>query len=130
MDIVIDTSSAEAVFEQIVRQVHRGAAIGALAPGQALPSIRQLAGDLDLNPNTVAKAYRILEADHVIRTAGQKGTFINDGAAEHSRRRSMQDAAYQLSALVRALQQKGMSMAAIEAAFRDAVNTHNQPEEQ
>jgi DNA-binding transcriptional regulator YhcF (GntR family) len=49
---------------------------GRLAPGTQLPTVRQLAVDLSVNLNTVAKAYRALEADHVIETRGRAGTFI------------------------------------------------------
>ena len=46
----------------------------------ALPPIRQLANDLEINPNTVAKAYQILEKRNVIITAGRKGTFVHQNA--------------------------------------------------
>jgi len=63
-------------FEQLRRQVVDGVASGALAPGTRMPTVRALAGELDLAVNTVAKAYRALEADHVIETRGRAGTFI------------------------------------------------------
>ena len=63
-------------FEQLRRQVVDGVASGALAPGTRMPTVRALAAELDLAVNTVAKAYRVLEADHVIETRGRAGTFI------------------------------------------------------
>ena len=54
-----------------------------LTPGTQLPSIRQLATDLDLNNKTVAKAYRLLERDAVIQTRGYRGTFIHPDAIEN-----------------------------------------------
>ena len=63
-------------FEQLRRQVVDGVASGALAPGTRMPTVRALAGELDLAVNTVAKAYRALESDHVIETRGRAGTFI------------------------------------------------------
>ena len=63
-------------FEQLRRQVVDGVASGALAPGTRMPTVRALAAELDLAVNTVAKAYRALEADHVIETRGRAGTFI------------------------------------------------------
>jgi GntR family transcriptional regulator len=54
---------------------------GKSRPNTPLPTVRQLAGDLLINRNTVARAYRILEEQGVILTAGRKGTFIRQGAA-------------------------------------------------
>ncbi|GAA1752465.1 GntR family transcriptional regulator [Aeromicrobium alkaliterrae] len=74
--LVVDPSSAEPPYEQVRRQVAAGAAGGSLPPGHKLPPVRQLAADLGLAANTVARAYRELEADGVIETHGRRGTFI------------------------------------------------------
>ena len=55
---------------------------GELAAGQKLPTVRQLASDLGLAPNTVARAYRELEADRVINTQGRRGTFVASPALD------------------------------------------------
>ena len=123
MDLEIDVGSAEPVYEQIVRQVRDGVQHGKLAPGLPLPSIRQLAHDLDLNHNTVAKAYKILEGEHVILTAGQKGTFINENAPSHIDSRNRQDAAYLMTTLLTKLVAKGLSTAQMEATFQAALST-------
>jgi GntR family transcriptional regulator len=81
MDIVIQTNAPEPVYEQIVRQIHSAVKSGTLKPDTPLPTVRQLAGDLVINRNTVARAYRILEEQGVILTAGRKGTFIRRDAA-------------------------------------------------
>ena len=80
MEIVIDIDDPEPLFGQLVAQVKQAVRGGKLRPGQALPSIRQLAGDLDLNNKTVAKAYRLLERDSVIQTRGYRGTFVHPQA--------------------------------------------------
>jgi GntR family transcriptional regulator len=121
MDLEIDLASPEPVYEQIVRQVELGIQQGLLAPGEALPSIRQLALDLDLNHNTVARAYGILESNRVIRTAGRKGTFVNNGASAHIDGRNGRDAIYQLGELVGSLANRGLTVKEIEDAFRVAV---------
>ena len=72
----IDAASHEPPYEQLRRQIAEGAASGALAAGHKLPTVRQLATDLGLAANTVAKAYRALEGDGVIETHGRRGTFI------------------------------------------------------
>lgn len=75
-EFAVDVTSAEPPFEQLRRQIASGAAKGGLAPGHKLPTVRQLAADLGLATNTVARAYRELETDGVIETHGRKGTFV------------------------------------------------------
>ena len=58
IEIVVEINAPEPVYEQIVRQIHDGVKAGRLKPGVPLPTVRQLAGDLALNRNTVARAYR------------------------------------------------------------------------
>ncbi len=78
MSIQLDFGSRIPVFEQIVRNIIQQCAFGILQPGDSLPSIRSLAVELGINPNTVQKAYRILEMQGVIYTAGGRGSFISD----------------------------------------------------
>ncbi len=75
--IHVDTSSSEPPYEQVRRQIAAHVASGQLAAGQKLPTVRQLAADLGLSNNTVARAYRELEAGGVIATHGRKGTFVS-----------------------------------------------------
>jgi DNA-binding transcriptional regulator YhcF (GntR family) len=75
--IAIDTSSSVPPFEQLRSQIAGLVARGDLAPGTRLATVRQLAADLGLAANTVARAYRELEADGVISTHGRRGTFVN-----------------------------------------------------
>ena len=80
MNMDIDVASAEPVYEQIVRQIVQGVRQGALAPGAPLPPIRQLARDLDLNQNTVAKAYKPGEWNQMHLVArGRTMTFSING---------------------------------------------------
>jgi DNA-binding transcriptional regulator YhcF (GntR family) len=74
--MAIDTSSAMAPFEQVRTQIASAVATGQLSAGTKLPTVRALAADLGLATNTVARAYRELEADAVIATHGRRGTFI------------------------------------------------------
>jgi DNA-binding transcriptional regulator YhcF (GntR family) len=74
----IDTESFVPLMEQIRREIADQAASGLLPPGTRLPTVRQLARDLNLAPGTVAKAYQILEADRVIETRGRRGSFVAD----------------------------------------------------
>ena len=72
----IDTDSTTAPFEQVRTQIASAVAAGQLSAGTKLPTVRQLSADLGLATNTVARAYRELEADAVIATHGRRGTFV------------------------------------------------------
>ena len=71
-------------FDQLRSQIARRAASGDLAPGAKLPTVRGLATELGLAANTVARAYRELEADGVVVTEGRRGTFVAATAAASS----------------------------------------------
>ncbi|CAN5329229.1 GntR family transcriptional regulator [soil metagenome] len=72
----IDPASETPPYEQVRTQIAAMAADCELAAGQKLPTVRQLAADLGLATNTVARAYRELETDGVIATQGRRGTFV------------------------------------------------------
>ena len=78
--IDIDSSSAVPPFEQLRTQLAARVASGDLPAGTRLATVRQLAADLGLAANTVARAYRELEADGVIATQGRRGTFVSSDA--------------------------------------------------
>ncbi|MDN4162674.1 GntR family transcriptional regulator [Nocardioides abyssi] len=78
----LDDQDPTPPFEQLRAQVARRAAAGELPAGTRLPTVRATAAELGLAVNTVAKAYRALEADGVVVTEGRRGTFIaSDDAA-------------------------------------------------
>ncbi len=74
--IRIDLGAPVPLVEQIEDQLRRALAAGELQPGEPLPPVRQLAGDLGVNLNTVARAYRALEAQGLIRTQRGRGTVV------------------------------------------------------
>jgi DNA-binding transcriptional regulator YhcF (GntR family) len=76
LQLTIDADSGTAPFEQVRTQIASAVAQGQLSPGTKLPTVRQLATDLGLATNTVARAYRELEADAVVATHGRGGTFV------------------------------------------------------
>lgn len=78
MLIEIDADAGEPPYEQVRIQVRALIATGAIASGTKLPSIRQLAGDLGIAAGTVARAYRELESDGVVRSRGARGTVVID----------------------------------------------------
>lgn len=74
----IDPRSPTPLYEQIATQVRLAVAAGELAAGDGLPSVRQLARDLRVNPATVVQAYRELEADGFVETRHGAGTFVRE----------------------------------------------------
>jgi len=81
MYLGLDFQRGEAIWRQIVEQVKYAIASGELRPADRLPSIRELAGELKINPRTVVKAYEELQSGGlVVRRQGQ-GVFVTDGQA-------------------------------------------------
>ena len=74
---LLDLHSGMPVYRQIMDQVRGGIASGALTAGDQLPTVRQLAVDLEINPNTVVRAYRELEFGGLLETHQGTGTFIS-----------------------------------------------------
>ena len=84
--IIVDPGSPVAPYEQVREQLHGQVRSGELAPGTKLPTVRRLAGDLGLATNTVARAYRELEALGVIETRGRAGSVVTgQGVAQAAR---------------------------------------------
>jgi GntR family transcriptional regulator len=86
MQIHISTQDGVPIYLQIVNQVKYMVAAGRLAPGEQLPPVRKLAEELLINPNTVARAYRELEAAKVLATRQGSGAYVADGASPLARR--------------------------------------------
>ena len=84
----LDLHSGVPVYRQIIDQVVGGIAASALAGGDQLPTVRQLAVDLAINPNTVIRAYRELEIRGVLETQQGTGTFISHQKVQRECRRA------------------------------------------
>lgn len=78
----LDLHSGVPVYRQLIDQVRSGVASGSLNAGDQLPTVRQLAVDLAINPNTVMRAYRELELGGMLETHQGTGTFISDKKLE------------------------------------------------
>ena len=78
LDINLDYQSRIPIYEQIVNNIEKYVAVGILREKSQIPSIRELANNLGINPNTVKKAYDILENKGVIMSISTKGTFISN----------------------------------------------------
>ncbi len=83
--IIVSMGSPIAVYQQIVDQVRAGVISGELEPGEALPSVRALAEELSINPNTVVRAYTELARDRVIESRGTRGNFVLPRRQQYSK---------------------------------------------
>jgi GntR family transcriptional regulator len=81
----IDPHNGLAIYDQIVRQVKFAVAGGVLRSGEMIPSVRELARDLAINPNTIARAYRQLQDDQVLEPVRGTGLEVATGAAHRCR---------------------------------------------
>lgn len=81
----VDPSNGIAIYDQIVRQVKFAVASEALKPGNLVPSVREMARDLTVNPNTVARAYRELQADNVLQPLRGTGLEVTSAAFKKCR---------------------------------------------
>jgi len=93
-----------------------------IAAGEALPSIRQLANDLDINHKTVAKAYRLLERDKVIETKGYRGTFIHQNAKENSNIDLNEWVLSELDKTLTSFREVGITESEMRIAFNSLIN--------
>ena len=84
MRLSVDASSGVPPFEQVREGIRAQVESGRLAPGLRLPPVRELASSLGLAPNTVARAYKELEALGVVETRGRAGTFVAGRGVERS----------------------------------------------
>src|ERR1041385_1952001 len=97
----LDQSSGVPVYRQLMDQVQAGIAASTLSAGDQLPTVRQVAVDLAINPNTVMRAYRELEIRGILSTQQGTGTFITEQkvkAGEAQRRRRLAQMAGELAA--------------------------------
>jgi GntR family transcriptional regulator len=124
MRISIDEESPEPVFSQLISQIREAVRRGELKSGTPLPAIRQLAADLQINPNTVAKAYRLLERDNVIQTRGRHGSFIHRDGKRHSRVDRGLQASTALTELIGSLRETGLTDSEIRIAFANVMKAH------
>lgn len=125
MEIIIDIESSVPLFAQLIGQIKQAVLRDHLSPGDALPSIRQLANDLEVNSKTVAKAYRLLERDSVIQTKGYRGTFIHPDAKANSVVDLNALVVQQLRKTIEALKTAGATDSEIRIAFSDIMKQRN-----
>ena len=122
MEITIDIDNPLPQFEQLIEQIKAAVTAGVLKPGDSLPSIRQLANDLELNSKTVAKAYQLLTRDSVIETKGYRGTYVHPKAKANCKFNLQQWTLRKLSESIAELREAGVTDSEIRNAFAGAIS--------
>ncbi len=121
----IDPRSGVPYYRQIIDQIQFAIASGTLATGHQLPTVRQLAVDLKINPNTVARAYQELEIKGVLNTQMGTGTFVADTKIEISaleRRRMLDQICTELLSRAAAY---GLTLQEVIAALHERAEEHH-----
>lgn len=85
----LDYKSRLPIYEQLYKDITRKAALGVIEQGELLPSVRSLAQELGINPNTVQKAYQMLERDGIICSIPGKGSFLSGDISAISQQREI-----------------------------------------
>jgi GntR family transcriptional regulator len=115
--LTVDPRSGVPIYLQLVEQVKRSVALGVLTTGEQLPTVKQLALDLTVNPNTVARAYRELEREGVIETAVGRGSFIRDNGEAESPKVAAEIGSDALDVAIREAKSVGLSAAELRDLF-------------
>ena len=116
--LTVDPSSHTPIYLQVMDQVRAGVREGTLAPGTPLPSVRHLASSLEVNPNTVAKAYMLLEKEGIIRSVRRRGTFIADQAATRAQEAAGERLGQTLDRVLEEMDQLGLDRDAFLEALK------------
>lgn len=119
--IQISPGSRAPVYQQIVDQVGDAVARGTLKPGDKLPAVRRLAAELVVNPNTVARAYSLLEQSGLVATKKGAGTFVSDPQHRKQDIADINHLTERMDTLVARALNLGMSTQEVQALFEERV---------
>lgn len=118
MQIRISQDDGTPIYQQLVSQVRLLVSSGRLSAGEQLPTVRRLAEDLLINPNTVARAYRELESEGVVASRRGSGVFVSDAASPLSRREKNRRLNERIDALLTEAVQLGFDVQTVDALVR------------
>jgi len=117
----IDPRSHVPIYLQIADEVRAAVAAGIYRPGEVIPSLRVLAIDLQVNPNTVQRAYDELEREGLIYSQRGKGLYVAEQGAASAHRRALDTVSRAFDQGVRCAQAAGMSRTQLDEVFQSAV---------
>ena len=129
MQFSITPSSQQPIYAQIVQRVREAIANGSVAPGERLPTVRELAQRLVVNPNTIAKAYAQLEREGVVYTKKGAGTFVAEVGSVLSGKERRKLLIAQVDRMLTESVHLGFSRQAVERLVADRMKRFSLPEE-
>lgn len=122
----LDFRSGVPIYVQIVEQIQQLAVNGTLKPGDQLPTVRQMASELRVNFNTVARAYRLLDENGLISTQQGRGTYLLDRPAETVQEKIKQESLeVQMKRSLSALIKQGFTPEVIRVTFTKLMDHWN-----
>jgi len=124
----IDPSNGLAIYDQVVRQVKFAVAAGVLRPTELVPSVREVARELAINPNTVARAYRQLQADGVLEPVRGTGLQVAADAAQRCRRERLALVRQRLCQVLREARQSRLDAEELRALVQSELTAVEQEE--
>jgi GntR family transcriptional regulator len=119
--LTVDPRSGVPIYLQIIEQIKRSVALGVLQSGEQLPTVKQLAIDLTVNPNTVARAYRELEREQVIETSPGRGSFVRDNGVMDSPKVAAEIGGDALDVALREARSVGLALREVRELFEAAL---------
>ncbi len=131
MQLSIEPNNGIPIYEQLMRQIKFAVAEGVLVPGQVIPSVRDMAKQLAINPNTVQRAYFQLQTEEVLQALRGRGMAVCEGAKKQCVADRQQLLAERLSAVLDEAIRSGLDADRLrtmfEKALKNAVRTGEQP---
>ena len=119
MNLTISASNGVPIYLQIVRQIERQVALGELKAGDELPSVRALAEQILVNPNTIMRAYRELEVKGIVEKRRGTGTYVSRDARSMARKDSEDDIEVRLARLLEEAERIGMDTRKIQRLMQN-----------
>ena len=118
----VDARSGVPLYVQIVQQIKHAIEVGALQPGEQLPTVRQLSGDLTIAPNTIVKAYNELQAMNLIESRAGVGTIVTANLNGSLRKERTEALFERLRAVVRDAASLGIEADELAARLQEEIN--------
>lgn len=122
MDLRVSPSSGVPIYLQLMAQIKHAADIGAIREGEQLPTIRKVAEELAMNPNTVARAYRELEHEGIIEVRHGSGAFVAETRASTAKIAQIRKAAEVLRHAIESATELGLSESELRRVFEDELS--------
>jgi GntR family transcriptional regulator len=117
MTFIVNPSAGQPLYLQLIHQIRHAIETGVLQPGEALPGLRALAQDLVISPNTIVKAYDVLERDGWIEIRHGSGAYVSARRGMKPRADRLRTAQERVHALVARLQAEGLSDEELQRLF-------------